>query len=46
VISWIRVFEKMFWAMEIEIAPPRELKKIAIASVQYMSAQLEGVGGV
>ena len=31
-ISWMSVLEKMFWAMEMEIAPPRELKKMAIAS--------------
>lgn len=31
-ISWMRVLEKMFWAMEMEKAPPRELKKMAMAS--------------
>lgn len=32
-ISVISVLEKMFWAMEMEMAPPRELKKMAMASV-------------
>lgn len=31
----MRVLEKMFWAMETERAPPRELKKMAIASAAY-----------
>jgi len=31
-ISTISVLEKMFWAMEMEMAPPRELKKMATAS--------------
>ena len=31
-ISWIKVLEKIFWATEIEMAPPRVLEKMARAS--------------
>ena len=32
-ISRRSVLEKIFWAMEIEIAPPKELKKMVKASI-------------
>lgn len=31
--SDVNAFEKRFWAMEMEMAPPRELKNMMIASI-------------
>lgn len=36
-ICWSSVFEKTFWATEMDIAPPRVLKKIARASMLAVS---------
>lgn len=36
-ICWSSVFEKTFWATEMDIAPPRVLKKIASASILRVS---------